>query len=116
MEALFLAAPTLRVHRRRLDLGLVVVVSMTQPPAPTSPRAEGVTCVSVFDSDTCPGGPRGHRYDDDCNWRSPVEREAHIAAVAMLQRFPTLGADGPEETVASVIDAIYERGLVIARG
>lgn len=69
---------------------------------------------SIFDADAC--GDE-HTYDDNCSWRSPIERQGHLAAAAMVALGnPDLGIEGAEELVSDVIDAIYAEGLAIHHG
>lgn len=69
---------------------------------------------SQFDADGCGDT---HTYDENCSWRSAIERQGHLAAAAMVRLgYPKLlDIELAEAITADVIDAIYAEGLVIAR-
>lgn len=69
---------------------------------------------SIFDADGC---GEMHTYDENCSWRSAIERQGHLAAAATVKLgHPDLGIEDAEELVADVIDAVYSEGLAIHRG
>lgn len=70
------------------------------------------------DRDQC---SENHRFDDDCNWRSQDERDAHLLVTLALHRevedCPHRGYGGQCEVLATVaLDALYENGWRPARG
>jgi hypothetical protein len=63
---------------------------------------------------TAPG--KGHRFDDDCNWRSAAERDAHklmtkgIHNELVTCEHRALG-HMCEDLATAALDALYENGM-----
>lgn len=69
------------------------------------------------DGDGC---GESHRYDDDCNWRSQDERDAHLLMTLGIHRAvehcPHKALGGQCEVLAiEALDALYENGWKVAR-